>query len=382
MHLEPGPEEKQFAQTVERFLAQRYSFEARKRILASPEGWSREVWEEMAGLGLLALQVPEAHGGMAPATVETMLALGAMGRALVLEPFVSSAVLGTAVLRALGSPAQQAAELPAMAEGKRVVVPACFERGGRWELARVETSAARAGGGWALRGRKAVAQHAPCADALLVSARTAGGEAEEAGVSVFLVPRGAPGLTLAPCRTLDGQPAADVLLEGVQVPADALVGPEGGALPALSAAFDLGVAALCAEAVGALQAALDATVEYTRTRKQFGVPIGKFQALQHRMAEMLIHVEQARSMSTLAALRAASPDARARRTAVSAAKVLVGQACRAVGQQAVQLHGGMGVTDELPVSHLFKKLTTLEHALGDGDLHLERFVAEGGRGAG
>jgi hypothetical protein len=327
-------------------------------------------------MGLLALQVPEAQGGMAPATMETLLTLGAMGKALVVEPYLSSAVLGTALVRELGTPAQRDALLPAMATGERIAVPAHGEAGARHDLSRVSTSARRGGPGFILTGRKAVVLHAPAADLLLVTARTAGAPDAEAGLSVFAVPAGSPGVKLIPYPTIDGQRAADVELAGVALPADALLGQEGQAFEGLSAAFDLGVAALCAEAVGVLQATLDATTEYARTRKQFGVPIARFQALQHRMADMLMHVEQARSMSYLAAMQAASTDARERRRIVSAAKVTVGQACRYVGQQAVQLHGGMGVTDELMVSHFFKRLMAIELSLGDTDHHLERFITE------
>jgi alkylation response protein AidB-like acyl-CoA dehydrogenase len=313
---------------------------------------------------------------MAPATVETLVTLGAMGKALVVEPYLSSAVLGTAIVRSLGSPAQREALLPAMAAGERIAVPAHGEEGARADLSRVATTARRRGAAWVLDGRKAVVLHAPAADLLLVTARTSGGPADEAGLSVFAVPAATPGVTLVPYPTLDGMRGADVVLSGAELPPDALLGPEGGAFEPLSAAFDLGVAALCAEAVGVLQATLDATLEYTRTRKQFGVPIARFQALQHRMADMLMHVEQARSMGYLAAMRASSPDRRERRRTVSAAKVTVGQACRFVGQQAVQLHGGMGVTDELAVSHMFKRLLAIELSLGDTEHHLERFITE------
>jgi alkylation response protein AidB-like acyl-CoA dehydrogenase len=376
MHFNLTDEQRALSDMVQRFLSQEYAFDARRKILRSPDGWSREIWGKLGEMGLLALQVPEAQGGMAPATVETLLTLGAMGKALVVEPYLSSAVLATALVRELGTPAQQDALLPAMATGERIAVPAHGEAGSRHDLSRVSASARRGGAGWVLTGRKAVVLHAPAADLLLVTARTSGAPDAEAGLSVFAVPAGSPGVKLIPYPTIDGQRAADVELAGVALPGDALLGQEGKAFPALAAAFDLGVAALCAEAVGVLQATLDATTEYTRTRKQFGVPIARFQALQHRMADMLMHVEQARSMSYLAAMQAASTDVRERRRIVSAAKVTVGQACRYVGQQAVQLHGGMGVTDELMVSHCFKRLMAIELSLGDTEHHLERFITE------
>jgi alkylation response protein AidB-like acyl-CoA dehydrogenase len=370
-------EQRALSEMVQRFLAREYGFEARKKILRSPEGWSREIWGQLAEMGLLALQVPEAQGGMAPAVVETMLTMNALGKALVVEPYLASAVVGTALVRSLAPKDVADDLLPAMAAGERIAVSAHGEPGARWDLARVETAARRSGSGWVLSGRKSVVLHAPAADLLLVTARTSGAPGDPEGLSVLAVPSGTAGVERVAYPTIDGQQGADVLLSGVEVPGEALLGPEGGAAPALEAAFDLGTAAICAEAVGVLQATLDATLEYTRTRKQFGVPIARFQALQHRMADMLMHVEQARSMSYLAGMHASSPDARERRRSVSAAKVTVGQACRFVGQQAVQLHGGMGVTDELAVSHGFKRLLAIEQTLGDTEHHLERFITEG-----
>ncbi len=376
MDFELTKEQALLRDTLQRFVAQEYGFEARRGFMRSADGFSRAVWAKLAEMGLLALLVPEAHGGLAAGGVEVLLAMDAIGRGLLLEPFLPSAVLATSLVGALGSPAQQAALLPALASGERIAVPAHGEEGARYDLERVATSARRApqDGGWILSGKKVVVAHAPAADVLLVSARTSGEAGDRAGVSLFLVERGAPGVSLAPYPTIDGQRAADVTLRDVRVPAAALLGPEGGALDAIAAAWDVGTAALCAEAVGALQVLLDRTIEYAKTRKQFGVPIGKFQALQHRMADMLIAVEEARSMSYLAAVRAQDPDPVARRRAISAAKVVVGQACRKVGQEAIQLHGGIGMTDELDVTHYFRRLVVVELSLGDTEHHLERFV--------
>jgi alkylation response protein AidB-like acyl-CoA dehydrogenase len=376
MDFDLTKEQQLLRDAVQRFVAKEYSFAAREAILGSKEGWSREIWAKLAELGLLGLQVPEEHGGMGGASVETMLTMNALGRGLLLEPYLPSAILATALIRDLGSPAQREELLPAMAAGERIAVPAHGEPDARDDLARVGTTAARSGEGFVLNGRKAVVPHAGSADALLVSARTSGAPDERRGISLFIVPRGAPGVSLQTYRTLDGQRASDVALRDVRVPAGGLLGPEGGAFEAISAAWDLGIAAICAEAAGALQALLDTTVEYAKTRKQFGVPIGKFQALQHRMVEMLIQVEQARSMSYLAAIRATDGDPAERRRAISAAKVVVGQACRKVGQEAVQIHGGMGMTDELHVGHYFKRLTAIELSLGDTEHHLETFVRE------
>ena len=372
MRFSPTPEQQQLGDMVQRFFAEQYRFDARRKILDSRKGWSRETWSKLAELGLLSLQVPEEQGGMAQAVVETLLTATATGTAMLLEPWVSSAIIGTVLIRELGSAKEREEMLVPMAAGDRIAVPAHFEPAARYDLHRVATSARRGGGGWVLKGRKSVVLHAPAADLLLVSARTSGAADEATGISVFAVPREGPGVALSQYRTLDGMCAADVEL------ADApgtLIGADGTAFAALATAFDQGLAVRCAEAVGALQATLDATVEYTKTRQQFGVPIARFQALQHRMADMLIHVEQARSMSYLAAMRASEPSRRERRRALAAAKVVVGNACRYVGQEAVQLHGGMGVTDEIAVSHLFRRLTALEMALGDTAHHLEQFVA-------
>ena len=372
MRFSPTPEQQQLGDMVHRFFAEQYAFDARRKILDSSAGWSREIWSNLAELGLLSLQVPEEQGGIAPAVVETLLTATATGAAMLLEPWLPSAVVATVLIRELGSAQQREEMLPAMAAGERIAVPAHSEPSARYDLQTVTTSARRAGREWELTGQKSVVLHAPCADLLLVSARTSGSARDPDGISLFAVRREARGVKLSQYRTLDGSCAAD--LELADAPG-ALIGTEGMAFAGIARAFDVALAARCAEAVGALQAILDSTVEYTKTRHQFGVPIGRFQALQHRMADMLIHVEQARSMSYLAAVRAAEPSSRERRRALSAAKVVVGNACRFVGQQAVQLHGGMGVTDEIAVSHLFRRLTALEMALGDTTHHLEQFVA-------
>ena len=367
-------EQEQLADTVQRFVAREYGFEARKAIRKSADGFSREVWSKLAELGLLGLLVPEEYGGLGFGAIETLLAMNGIGRGLLLEPYLPSAVLATVLLRELGSADQKETLLPQLVAGELIAVPAHGEAEARYDLNRVATSATRDGDGFVIAGRKAVVLHASGANLLLVSARTSGKPADEAGISLFLVPRDAGGVSLETYPTLDGQRASDVVLRDVRVPRAALLGPEGGALPALSSAWEVGTAALCAEAVGALQAVFDATVEYSKTRKQFGVPIGKFQALQHRMVDMLMHVEQARSMSYLAAVRISTKDAALRARDLSAAKVVVGQACRFVGQQAVQLHGGMGMTDEFHVSHYFKRLAILELSLGDTAHHLQNFV--------
>jgi alkylation response protein AidB-like acyl-CoA dehydrogenase len=375
VNFEFSDEQQQLHDSVDRYLSEQYSFEKFRAINASQTGWDKAAWAGLAQLGVLAINVPVAQGGLGFGPLETLAMMGPCGRSLLLEPYLSSAVIATAALRAFADDAQAASLLTQMAEGAEIAVLAHFERDSRFETQWVTTRAERSGLGYRLDGHKAVVLHAAAADTLLISARTAGDANAATGVTLFRVPRYAPGLTLDSYPTIDGQRAADVYLKGVELPAGSRLGAEGAALPAIEAALDIGLAALCAEAVGVMQALLDATVMYLQTRQQFGVAIGRFQALQHRMADMLIQLEQARSMSYLAALRCTDANVNERRRALSAAKTVIGQACRFVGQQAVQLHGGMGMTDELVVSHWFKRLTAAELMFGDSDAHLQRYAA-------
>jgi alkylation response protein AidB-like acyl-CoA dehydrogenase len=375
VNFEFSDEQQQLHDSVDRYLAEQYSFEKFRAINASQTGWDKAAWAGLAELGVLAINVPVAQGGLGFGPLETLAMMGPCGRSLLLEPFLSSAVIATAALRAFVDDAQAALLLTRMAEGAAIGVLAHFERDSRFETQWVTARAERSGLKYRLDGHKAVVLHAAAADALLISARTAGDADAATGVSLFRVPRCAPGLTLDSYPTIDGQRAADVYLRGVEVPAANRLGAEGAALPVIEAALDIGLAALCAEAVGVMQALVDATVTYVQTRQQFGVAIGRFQALQHRIADMLIQLEQARSMSYLAALRCTDANVAERRRALSAAKAVIGQACRFVGQQAVQLHGGMGMTDELVVSHWFKRLTAAELMFGDSDAHLQRYAA-------
>ncbi|MDP2132419.1 MAG: acyl-CoA dehydrogenase family protein, partial [Sulfuritalea sp.] len=299
--------------------------------------------------------------------VDTMLVMEMLGRGLALEPYVPTVVLCGGIIRDAGSTAHKEALLPAIAGGELKLALAHFEPGGRYELDRVATTASARGPGWQLDGAKAVVLGAPAADKLIVSARNG------AEISLFLVDASAPGVSLRAYPTQDGARAADIKLANVQVGADAMIAPAGGGLAIVERAVDYANAALCAEAVGIMSALNEITLEYLKTRKQFGVPIGKFQALQHRMADMVIATEQARSMTTLAAVRVESHDAAERSRAVAAARAYVGTQARMVGQQAVQLHGGMGVVDELNVGHYFKRLTMIGLTFGDTDYHLGRF---------
>jgi alkylation response protein AidB-like acyl-CoA dehydrogenase len=374
MDFEFSDEQRQLREAVEGFATKEYTFDRLRAIKRSGAGWDPAVWRGLAELGVTALNVPAALGGLGYGPTETLALMDASGPSLLLEPILTSAVIATALLRQFDG-AGAAELLRAMAAGDRIAALAHFEPGSRFETRWVETRATPADPGYRLDGHKAVVAHAGLAQALLVSARSSGGAGDAEGVSLFVVPRDAPGLTLTEYLTVDGQRAADIRLDGLRVPESSRLGGEGDALAPIEAALDVGLAALCAEAVSIMQALVQATVEYLNNRQQFGQPIGRFQALQHRVADMTVHLEQARSMSYLAAMRCASADLDERRRALSAAKVVIAEAARFVGQQAVQLHGGMGMTDELKVSHWFKRLTAIEILFGDGDFHLQRFAA-------
>ncbi len=375
MKFDYSEEQRLVADSVRRFVAQDYGFEARKRIVASADGWSREVWAKLADIGLLGLPFASELGGFGGRAVDLMSVMEAMGDALVVEPYLSTVALAGRLVARHGSAAQRGEIVPAIVEGRLVMAFAQGEDGARYDLARVATRAVRNGAAYVIDGRKRVVLHAPCAGRLVVSARTSGTEAEEQGISLFVVDAHAPGVAMTGYRTLDGMRAADVAFRAVAVPAEARIGPEGGALPLVEEATDYALALLCAEAVGALKYACDATLEYLKARRQFGVPIGSFQALQHRMVDMVISYEQARSMASLACARVdTEQDARERKRVVSAAKVKIADACRHVSQESVQLHGGMGMSDELKVSHTFRRLTMIARQFGDADHHLERYA--------
>jgi alkylation response protein AidB-like acyl-CoA dehydrogenase len=372
MDFEFKEEQLQLADALKRWIARDYGFEARRAIVASSAGVSEQAWAQLAELGLTALPVPEAQGGFAGDAVDMFVVMQELGRGLVVEPYFAT-VLGAEFLRLGGA---HAALLEQVATGELKLACALGERQSRHDMRDIVTRAEPAGGGWLLNGEKKVVLHGAQAGMLVVSARSAGSQRDEDGIALFAVRADAPGVHITGYRMLDGQRAADVRFDGVQLGTDALIGQAGAGWPILEAALDYGAGLLCAEAVGAMDALFAATLDYLKTRQQFGVPIGKFQALQHRMADMYIHLEQARSMAMLAAVRLRSGNAAERRQAVSAAKYRVNQAARFVGQQAVQLHGGMGVTDELPAAHYFKRLSTIELTLGDADHHLARFMAE------
>jgi alkylation response protein AidB-like acyl-CoA dehydrogenase len=323
-------------------------------------------------LGMTALPIPEEQGGFNGSAVDMMVVMHEIGRGIVVEPYFAT-VLGAQFLKLAGG---QEALLEQVAGGKLKLAAALSERQSRHELFDIETTVKPDRDGFVINGTKTVVVHGAQAGKLIVSARTAGGTRDLNGISLFVVPADAGGVAIREYRTIDGQRAADFTFSNVHVPASALLGKAGAGWDMLDAAADYGATLLCAEAVGAMEALNAATLEYLKTRQQFGVPIGKFQALQHRMAEMFMQLEQARSMATLAAVKVSSSDVNERRRTVSAAKARIGQAAKYVGQQAVQLHGGMGVTDELPAAHHFKRLTMIEVTLGDIDHHLARFIAQ------
>jgi alkylation response protein AidB-like acyl-CoA dehydrogenase len=360
-------------ETLQRWISRDYGFEQRRALSRSALGYSPEAWAHFADLGLLALPFPEEFGGLGGNHVDLMVVMEQVGQGLLLEPYWSTGVLCGGLIRDSGSKVLQQRLLPEIVAGRVKLALAAYEDAGRYELSHVECSATRRGGGWSLSGGKTTVLDLPSSDWVLVSARTAGRVTDTDGISVFLVKRDAPGLTVSEYQTQWGSRAGDLRLEAVTVSDADVVGEIGQGFAILERATDAGIAALCAESVGIVSALNQATLGYLKTRKQFGVPIGTFQALQHRMADMYIAAEQIRSMAIVAAVSADSQDFAERHRAIAGAKAYIGQAARFVGQQAVQLHGGMGIVDELIVSHYFKRLTMIDLTLGDADYHLARY---------
>jgi len=371
-----SPDQQLLGESVGRLLTDHYDFEARKRILLSA-GFSRDIWSRFAEMGLLGLPFPEAEGGLGGGAVEALIVMEAFGRHLVLEPYLASVVLGGGCLRNGASAEQRRRLVPRIIDGSSVLALAHSERGARFELAHVATSAQREGEGWRLDGAKHYVLHGQSADVLIVSARISGAQRDPRGLALFLVDPSAPGLERRGYMTQDGTLAADLRLSRVRVENSALIGEPGAALPLLERVVGDALAALCAEAVGAMARALEITVEYLKVRKQFGTPIGSFQALQHRAVDMLVMVEQARSMALYAAMMSGEEDLAERARALSAAKHLVGRAGRFVGEQAVQLHGGIGMTEESQIGHYYRRLTMLELLFGDDHHHLRLLARHG-----
>lgn len=377
MNFSRTEEQQLLADALARFVQKEYTFEKRRAIEKSAAGFSREVWAQLAEMGVLGLTVPEAQGGFGGSPVDTMVVMQVLGGGLVVEPYLATAVLGAAAIARAGTDAQKEEFLPGIVAGETILAFAHDEADARGVLAQVGTRARRDGNGFVLSGRKSVVLHGAQADRLIVSARTAGGEGDERGISLFMLAPKNPGVSLRDYRTIDGLRAAELTLADVRVGGEALLGEADSALAVIERVTDLGTAALCAEAVGVMEALNAQTLDYIKTRQQFGQPIGRFQVLQHRAVDMMIHCEQSKSIAMLAAMKAASDDARERRRAVSAAKVHIGRSGRAVSQAAVQLHGGMGLSVELAAAHYAKRLTMIDFWLGDAETHLDRFIANG-----
>ena len=361
--------------SVDRFVQDRYGFEARRNYQQQPDGWSREVWSGLAELGLLGLPFAEAEGGFGGTTVDVGLVMEAFGRALVIEPYFSSTVLCGALLRHGATAEERAGVLPGLIDGSRTIAFAQAERQARYSLNDVTVTAERADGTWRLSGSKSLVLNGDSADLLLVSARTAGTHRERHGISLFLVGADQQGVSRRGYPTQDGRRAAEIALEQAEA---TLLGTEGEALPAIEWSEHEAIAALCAEAVGVMDAMHAMTVDYLKTRKQFGRAIGENQALQHRAVDMYVSLEQARSMALYASMMAGSDDAVERQRAIHAAKVQIGRSGRHLGQEAIQLHGGIGVTMEYAVGHAFKRMTMIERTFGDTDSHLAALARLGG----
>ena len=355
--------------SIGKFLERDYTFDDRWKIIKSREGWSRAHWNQLAEIGLMALPVAEADGGLGGGGVDAMVVMEQIGKGLVLEPYLGCVVLPAALIKAAAAQAQRANLCEGLASGETLYAFAHTEPGQRYERASVALVAIPKGEGYELNGKKISVLGGDCADVLIVSAKVSG----DAEASLFLVPATAAGVTRHAYPMQDAQRGADIEFANVTVGADALLGARGNAQAAIDYALDVACAALCAEAVGTMTELQKITIEYLKTRKQFGRALGTNQALQHRAVDMLMHVEMSRSMALEAAVSVDNPDPASRAKAISGAKTLISQACRFVGQNAVQLHGGIGVTHELNASHYFKRLTMISVTFGDSDWHLARY---------
>ncbi|HTO62610.1 MAG TPA: pimeloyl-CoA dehydrogenase small subunit [Bradyrhizobium sp.] len=378
MDFDLSEEQRLLKESVDGLLTDAYDFDSRKKYMMEKGGWSRAIWSRLAEQGLLGLPFSEADGGFGAGAVETMIVMEALGRALVLEPYLATVVIGGGFLRHGGSAAQKEAHIPGIIDGSKTFAFAQLEKNSRYDLNDVVTSAKTKGDGWVIDGEKFVVLNGENADTLIVTARTKGGRHDRSGIGVFLVPADATGVSRKGYPTQDGLHAADVTFTGVEVGTEAAIGDPENALSLIERVVDEARAAMCAEAVGAMDESLKTTVEYLKTRKQFGVAIGSFQSLQHRAADMFVALEQARSMSMFATMASDFDDAKERATAVAAAKVQVGKSGKFIGQQSIQLHGGIGMTQEAKIGHYFKRLTMIENSLGDSEYHLRRVSEAGG----
>jgi pimeloyl-CoA dehydrogenase small subunit len=374
MDFELSEEQRLLRDSVDRLVADHYAFDKRRAYLAEPEGWSRTLWSQYAELGLLGLPFAENYGGFGGGAIDVMLVMEAFGRVLALEPYLATVVLGGTALRLAGNEEQKSALLPQIAEGKLLLAFAHGERQARYDLTDVLTTAVPKAGGWMLDGAKSVVLHGDSAQRLIVSARTAGERDDPEGLTLFLVNVAANGVARRSYPMRDGTRAAEVSLSGVEVGAEDVLGEVGAAFPVIERVVEAGIAATAAEAVGAMEATQALTLEYLKTRQQFGRPIGDNQVLQHRAAEMLMELERGRSMAMLAAMMVEETDAAERAHNIAMAKVGVGQASKFVAQNAIQLHGGIGMTEEYAVGHYFRRCMVIEHLFGDTAHHLSRLA--------
>lgn len=374
MDFSLSAEQQLLKNSADRFVRESYPLDTRRELAASELGYSEQNWRQMAELGWLGATVAEEYGGIGGGPTEVMVLMEAFGAGLVLEPYLSSVVLGGNLLTRAGSDAQREALLPALVEGKLKFAFAYVEAQSGFDLFDIETKAVARDGGFVINGEKGVVLGAASADWLIVSARTAGGSRDREGIGLFLVARDAQGVRLREYRTIDGLRAAEVSFTDVRIAADAVLGGPGDALPAIEQVARQAIVALCAEAVGAIDVLIKTTNEYLNTREQFGRPIGKFQVLQHQLVDMYIASEECRSMLYVSTLRLDDDDVKAREQAISGAKYLIGKHGQMIGQRSVQLHGGMGMSEEMNVGHYFKRLAMIDIMFGDHAWHLKRFA--------
>lgn len=358
--------------TLKRFISKDYTFEKRTQFSKSEDGYSKDAWNTYAELGILALPFPEDVDGLGGGAIDTMLVMDILGKGLILEPYISSIIISGGIINEFGNEVQRKKFIPALASGEMQISLANYEPRSRYSLNDISTKATKSGSNWKINGQKAVVLNANSADYFLVSSRTSGNQFDQNGISIFLVKADQSGVLIRNYETQDGNRAADVTFNDVEVSSDQLIGSENLGYEILSKGVDLANAALCAEAVGIMTAVNEITLEYLKTRKQFGVPIGKFQALQHRMADMILTTEQSRSMAILAAAAQNNSDVAKRSRDTASAKAYICKAARHIGQESVQLHGGMGVTEELNIGHYFKRLTMISLTFGDFDYHLDK----------
>ena len=376
MDFSLSEEQSIFRDSVARFIAEEYAFDARQALVAEEPGYSEAHWERFAELGWLAAALPEAYGGLGGSAVETMLLAEHFGRGLVMSPYLATVVLGAGAILHGGSEEQKRALLPEVAEGRLKLAFAYAEPQSRYDLHDVATRARAEDGGYRIEGRKGVVFYAGSADRIVVSARTAGETRDTSGISLFLVDAKAPGLEAKHYPTQDGGRASELRFDGVRVEAEERLGEagtEGAALAVVERVIDHAIAWVCAEAAGAMWAVYEQTLAYLKTREQFGRTLGSFQALQHRMVDVYTKCELATSMVYEATLHLDAPDAATRSRAAAAAKYAVGRNARDVGQEGVQLHGGIGMTFELPIGHYLKRITTINSSFGDPRYQLRRY---------